>query len=577
MTAAPRGFAPVAVAFAILMASHSPAPAAGAGWYTDYPSALAAARKTGKPIFAEFSTSWCSACKTLEATSMRDPEVTGRLDDFIKVHIDGDANMDMVSSWNVSGYPTMVTLSPGGREVGRMVGAVNAGTIANNLDRAASTAAPAAEKPERAVASGGNEADAETPDDPGAQKLAEIEAKRRAEKASAAVLAKLDRKWERDPSVNFYTGGSAPTKRTVTSAPRIETVAAEGASPLDALAGTRTIRTVAAAAPPVRIDSAVGGAGSASLARQAAASTRRPAKMSVSMPYPMASPMTGAARDTVIAADTVRPLLNAGSTRDGVAAGADTEEAAPRAKPAAASPGAKEEMPRPRQASAPAPTAAKPAADQATADPLATIRKLQVEDDSPAAAKPGATDDESNLPASGAKTTPATAGEIAAMMKDANKKLLEGRKKEAGSAYFAIVKRDPSNQFGMSDTAFIKGVSLIVDADDDALRRKAHNMIKEFDKRFPNSTHRDYYTVIRATLAADLGETEEAARLLYDFPERFKDSRYSEMAYKMWNEVKSAAPKSASKPAARTNAAKPAAKKAAPPAAKKTEAAKKAQ
>ena len=156
----------------------------------------------------------------------------------------------------------------------------------------------------------------------------------------------------------------------------------------------------------------------------------------------------------------------------------------------------------------------------------------------------GAKDD--NAPAKDEATasaaTPVTAEDVKRWFADGDAKLRQGMRKEACAMYGRIVDRDPKNTQGLTDLAYIKNVSLMVYEDDDGLRRQAYARIRDFPARFPDSAHTDYYTVIRATLAADLGETEEAAKLLQDFPDRFKDSRYAPLAFSIWNEVKDAKP-----------------------------------
>jgi outer membrane protein assembly factor BamD (BamD/ComL family) len=122
-------------------------------------------------------------------------------------------------------------------------------------------------------------------------------------------------------------------------------------------------------------------------------------------------------------------------------------------------------------------------------------------------------------------------------IKDADSKLVAGRKKEARAMYQKVYEKDPQNTFGKSDMAFVKMVSLMVDQDDDAKRQQAFNKIKEFEALFPNSEHQDYYTLIRATLAADLGDTNAAHKLLEEFPNRFPDSKYKQLAYDTWKSL----------------------------------------
>src|SRR5690606_10300751 len=94
----------------------------------------------------------------------------------------------------------------------------------------------------------------------------------------------------------------------------------------------------------------------------------------------------------------------------------------------------------------------------------------------------------------------ASRSDIDRWMKDADSKLVSDRKKEARAMYAKVVENDPKNQFGKSDMAYVKMVSLIVDRDSDLLRREAYSKIKQFETRYPDSDHKDYYTLIRAIL-----------------------------------------------------------------------------
>ena len=98
MKAVLRGLAPVALFFSVL----APPALAADGWLETYGAAVAEAKRTGKPILADFSTSWCGSCRDLEKYTFRDPAIVQRLDGFVKLHVDGDRYPDMVNSYSVS-------------------------------------------------------------------------------------------------------------------------------------------------------------------------------------------------------------------------------------------------------------------------------------------------------------------------------------------------------------------------------------------------------------------------------------------------------------------------------------------
>jgi thiol-disulfide isomerase/thioredoxin len=110
--------------------------ASGEGWYTSLREAEEVALREGKPILADFSTSWCGSCRNLERNTFPNPTVQARMGNFVKVRVDGDEHPDLVRSYGISGYPTLIAMSPGGKELNRTVGYVDASELTSDLDRA---------------------------------------------------------------------------------------------------------------------------------------------------------------------------------------------------------------------------------------------------------------------------------------------------------------------------------------------------------------------------------------------------------------------------------------------------------
>lgn len=84
-------------------------------WYHDEASALAAAVKEKKPILADMWAEWCEACKKLDATTFKSPEVRATLaNDFILLKFDLtelDAKSEEIQKkYEVQSLPTLILL-----------------------------------------------------------------------------------------------------------------------------------------------------------------------------------------------------------------------------------------------------------------------------------------------------------------------------------------------------------------------------------------------------------------------------------------------------------------------------------
>ena len=135
MIVTPRRFASLTALLIALLAFHpSTSMASPAGWGKDLRAAMAESQRTGKPILADFSASWCPGCRQMEQQTFPDPAIQGRLEQFIPVYVDSDEYPDLISSYKVSGLPTIMTLSPDGRIITRNTGFMSSNALANKLD-----------------------------------------------------------------------------------------------------------------------------------------------------------------------------------------------------------------------------------------------------------------------------------------------------------------------------------------------------------------------------------------------------------------------------------------------------------
>ncbi|MCB0386406.1 MAG: thioredoxin family protein, partial [Bdellovibrionales bacterium] len=106
--------------------------------------ALAEAKKTNRPLFVYWGAVWCPPCNVIKAKVFPHPEFKSALSSFIPVYLDGDT--ESAQSWgeklNASGYPTLMILSPEGKEVVRLSTNVSAEEMAETLKDAYNVLSP---------------------------------------------------------------------------------------------------------------------------------------------------------------------------------------------------------------------------------------------------------------------------------------------------------------------------------------------------------------------------------------------------------------------------------------------------
>ncbi|HQR12298.1 MAG TPA: thioredoxin family protein [Casimicrobiaceae bacterium] len=101
----------------------------GIAWRTgDVDMAFAAANSAHKPVFLYWGAKWCPPCNQIKATVFNRQDFIERSRHFVPVYIDGDSpNAQRLGSrFKVSGYPTMILFTPGGAEITRLPGDVDA-------------------------------------------------------------------------------------------------------------------------------------------------------------------------------------------------------------------------------------------------------------------------------------------------------------------------------------------------------------------------------------------------------------------------------------------------------------------
>jgi len=107
----------------------------GIGFFTSLESGLEKAKSTERTVFLYLHSKSCGWCKKFEEEVLTDSVVISVVEDsFIPVAIEINEQKDLAEKFKVYGTPTMVFLEPGGDEIYRIRGFMDAKSFAATLD-----------------------------------------------------------------------------------------------------------------------------------------------------------------------------------------------------------------------------------------------------------------------------------------------------------------------------------------------------------------------------------------------------------------------------------------------------------
>ena len=112
-------------------------------WEKNFDEALRKARHAGKPVIVDFWADWCSWCERLDETTYVDPWVVRRAQEFVPVKVNTEGSrreLEVARRYQVISLPTIVFLSPEGRQLGRIDGYQGPGHFPHTLDAALTVA-----------------------------------------------------------------------------------------------------------------------------------------------------------------------------------------------------------------------------------------------------------------------------------------------------------------------------------------------------------------------------------------------------------------------------------------------------
>ncbi|NLE57386.1 MAG: thioredoxin fold domain-containing protein [Planctomycetes bacterium] len=96
------------------------------GWAEGFEAAKARAAEANRLLFVDFYATWCGPCQLLDNSVFPKPEVVDAMADWVKVKVDVDRQRQIASEFRVYAMPTLIALSPQGKEIDRVMGYLDA-------------------------------------------------------------------------------------------------------------------------------------------------------------------------------------------------------------------------------------------------------------------------------------------------------------------------------------------------------------------------------------------------------------------------------------------------------------------
>ncbi len=108
-------------------------------WERGFESAARKARRESKPLIVDFWADWCSWCDRLDRTTFVDPFVARKTQDFVAVKVNAEGSrhdVEVAVRYDVTLLPTILFLSPEGRQLMRVDAYQGPGQFPDTLDKA---------------------------------------------------------------------------------------------------------------------------------------------------------------------------------------------------------------------------------------------------------------------------------------------------------------------------------------------------------------------------------------------------------------------------------------------------------
>jgi thioredoxin-like negative regulator of GroEL len=126
-------------ALALTLLLSGSGPAKGIEWEKNFDHAMELAQKHDMPILVDFWANWCGWCHRLDLTTYVDPVVGAKAKNFVSVKVNTEGSrreVEIVETYGVHNLPTILFLSPRGRQVLKVNGFQGPGRFPQTMDKA---------------------------------------------------------------------------------------------------------------------------------------------------------------------------------------------------------------------------------------------------------------------------------------------------------------------------------------------------------------------------------------------------------------------------------------------------------
>ena len=121
-------------AFLIVGLGVASASGAGIDWRLNVPQAIEHSSSSSRPVLVDVWAVWCAPCKTMEEKTWSDRSVQERVEKFVALKVDADANEVFTSRYDAEVLPATLFLDGEGRLITRLTGYVDPDLLNRTMD-----------------------------------------------------------------------------------------------------------------------------------------------------------------------------------------------------------------------------------------------------------------------------------------------------------------------------------------------------------------------------------------------------------------------------------------------------------